>query len=1046
MQHTALKYGFASRGLLVALLALAPLLSSAQTARDDFSAYANDSDGGPAWEPQSAAWEIADGAYTGDSGVALWRAVPFASAMTFACDVTVLELHKGDWLTVGLGLSADDKNYWGLHLVATPEKQGRQHRAEMQESVDGHWLASSEGATLLKRLSGKGDAFNWRTNHPYRMEIILAASTITGRVLDGTNEVVRAVYEFSPDVKAVRTGRPVLRVSGMRARFDNALATVTQTAPEPVVAAPKIPAWTSRPGRALAPASGFFRTAEADGRWWLVDPEGKPFFAVGTDHVNYRAHFCEKLGYAPYSRNVQAKFGSEEAWAVSAIERLKAWGFNELPAGHSSSLRHRGLPHILFASLGQSFARREWICEPIHWTGFPDVFSPRWESHCRFTARKAALSSRGDPWCIGSFIDNELEWYGKKGHLVDEVFQRGPQQPAKLALWQFLLKQFGTVTEVNTRLATRYADEAAFLASTNVPKSSSALTQVRDGFLALIAERYFSVAAKALRDADPDHLVLGCRFAGRTPEPALAAAGKYNDVFTFNTYPRVDFENVWSPDGTGGVVEGVPHELSEYFAVARKPIIITEWSFPALDSGLPCQHGAGMRVDTQTQKAACYRIFANAMADLPFLIGYHYFMWADEPALGISAGFPEDSNYGLVNEKDETYEVLVKAATEVNRAVESRHARSAVSGHLELHSRGNGIEIANTNAMPAYGRARISAAGRSRIEEISLPAGQTKRLPLPSREVACVELQNWDGTKQRAISGQALGPLEVANVSAAPLNGVPVLLDSAKPVAAWLRQLAPGQTAKLPPPSADWTKPDRLDLKTDGVTWSCSRKDGNLFDRIQAGDLDMGRLVFAIHQQADGREQWAECDRLLSLQVQEQPDAWLVEAVVGRGEAGGAGSFRAGVRAAVFKHGGLVLARPLWVENNSARPWKLAEVYWFCRPSIGGSPDDDRTGGVNVPSYYRAAQFWTDAKLGGCFGAVGQSGGWRVSYWKSAATQFHPDARFEVEQELPPGARWTAEATPYLWIFAGRDAAQWRTVAGLARQAGSAVLSGAGAK
>ena len=27
-------------------------------------------------------------------------------------------------------------------------------------------------------------------------------------------------------------------------------------------------------------------------------------------------------------------------------------------------------------------------------------------------------------------------------------------------------------------------------------------------------------------------------------------------------------------------------------------------------------------------------------------------------------------------------------------------------------------------------------------------------------------------------------------------------------------------------------------------------------------------------------------------------------------------------------------------------------------------------------------------------------------------------------------ARWTANDAPYLWIFAGRDAAQWRKVAG----------------
>ena len=688
-----MKRGIARDGRL-AWLAFLPIVlgllqfqALAQNLHDDFSAYSAGSDGSPAWEPGSEDWQMADGAYQCDDGNSLWQAVPFASEIAFACDVTVVDFHGGDWLTAGIGIAADDRNYWALNLVVTPENQGRRHGTELQESVDGYWPAAGAAPTRLKALPGKGQDFDWRTNRTYRLEITLTSAMITGRILDGTNDVAGMGYELTKDVRAVRAGRPFLRVNGMRTRFGNADAVVTQTTQE-TRAAIKIPAWTSHPGRALVKGDGFFRTAEVDGRWWLVDPEGKPFFAVGTDHVNYQAHFCEKLGYAPYHRNVEAKFGSEEAWAANTIERLKAWGFNELPAGHSPSLRHRGLPHMLFGSLGTSFARREWICEPKDWTGFPDVFSPRWESHCRFAAREVVRDSRGDPWCIGTFIDNELEWYGKQGQLVDEVFQRGPQQPAKHALWEWLLQKYGTVSEANNHLATGYADEAGFLASTNVPKPSAALTQVRDGFLALIAERYFSVAAKALREADPDHLVLGCRFAGRVPEPVLAAAGKYDDVFTFNTYPRVDFENAWSPDGTGGAVERVPRELSGYFAVARKPILITEWSFPALDSGLPCQHGAGMRVDTQAQKAACYRIFVNAMADLPFLIGYHYFMWADEPALGISTSFPEDSNYGLVNEKDETYEVLVQAATEANRSAASRHARSAVSGSLGIDCQG----------------------------------------------------------------------------------------------------------------------------------------------------------------------------------------------------------------------------------------------------------------------------------------------------------------------------------------------------------------------
>jgi hypothetical protein len=34
---------------------------------------------------------------------------------------------------------------------------------------------------------------------------------------------------------------------------------------------------------------------------------------------------------------------------------------------------------------------------------------------------------------------------------------------------------------------------------------------------------------------------------------------------------------------------------------------------------------------------------------------------------------------------------------------------------------------------------------------------------------------------------------------------------------------------------------------------------------------------------------------------------------------------------------------------------------------------------VYVPDYYRDSQFWTDSKLGGYFGALGQSDGWLVT-------------------------------------------------------------------
>jgi len=692
-----------------------------QTSREDFSSFVADSDAGSAWEPQATGWNVVEGGYEGTERASVWRAVPWATGVSFACDVTVLEELAGDWLTAGIGLQIDDRNYWALNLVTAPEAQQRKHTTEMQEMLDGVWLAQVQAGARLEMLPIQGSGFQWRLGQTYRLVLNLTATNITGQVYQGTNTISGFGYRLDSPGPAVRMGRPMVCTSGLRARFDNAVVKVSSPASGPPAQPRPAAPWISRPGNALAEDTGFFRTLQVEGRWWLLDPEGKPFFDIGTDHVSYRDHWCEALGYAPYNRNVATKYGSEAAWAETTLARLKSWGFNCLPAGHSPSLRHQGLAHIEFASFGASFARREWICRPVHWTGFPDVFSPRWESHCRILARRLAKNSKADSWCIGTFLDNELEWYGKGGHLVDEVFQLPAHQAAKKALYRWLLQRFQNLTDINSQFGMEYVNEADFLQATNTPPATPALTQTRDGFLEVIAERYFQVASEALRQADPDHLVLGCRFAGQVPGPVLAAAGKFNDVFTLNTYPRVDFENTWLPDGTGGVVERVPQQVSDYYATVQKPMIITEWSFPALDSGLPCKHGAGMRVDTQEQKAACYRIFANMVADLPFMVNYHYFMWVDEPTLSISSTFPEDSNYGLVNEHDEAYALFTKTVTEVNSQAAQRHAQSGSFGLLALTAGRGEVTVQNTNTIGAR-QILVGPAGARSIQ-----CGRTKR-------------------------------------------------------------------------------------------------------------------------------------------------------------------------------------------------------------------------------------------------------------------------------------------------------------------------------
>ena len=103
--------------------------------------------------------------------------------------------------------------------------------------------------------------------------------------------------------------------------------------------------------------------------------------------------------------------------------------------------------------------------------------------------------------------------------------------------------------------------------------------------------------------------------------------------------------------------------------------MLTEFSFKAQDSGLPNTKGAGKAVATQQDRADHFDRYVTALAQMPFLVGYHWFEYCDEPAEGRFDG--ENSNYGLVNITDEPWSVLVERMTQVNGRIEETHRQRA---------------------------------------------------------------------------------------------------------------------------------------------------------------------------------------------------------------------------------------------------------------------------------------------------------------------------------------------------------------------------------
>lgn len=757
------------------------------------------------WRLVGLEWKVERGVCASsdaERAFAILAALPHARKLGIEATVKVAKPVAKEWKVAGLAVVRDERNFWHLAFVEAPESQGRRRYVELCEMLHGTWLAQDEPGSLLEALPAKGPDFRWEYGRSYRLRLELSPGAIVGTVMATDGEVL-ARRGFKLAGRAVVGGRAALTNAGFDVAFDDVAVRSELPMPPPDERKQKVTPYTlagrvAPPAEPRGKATGFFHVGNIEGRWWVFDPKGRPFFIIGTDHANYRVHWCEKLGYAPYHRNMVTLFnGNEDAWAASTAERLVAWGFNSLGANHSPSLRHRGLAWMGFAAFGSGFAGISDICPKTTWTGFPDVFDPRFPRHCELRARRECAPHKLDPWLLGYFLDNELEWFGKEHRpwsLTDEVFKKPPTSHGKQALLAFLKERYPKIEQLNQAWGTKAASYEAIAQATE-PLRHRTERGLRDklDFLALIAEKYFSITAAAIRRHDPNHMVLGCRFAGGLPPGVARAAGKHCDIFSINCYRWVDLE--------GGEVRDFARDLASWHRETGRPLMITEWSFPALDSGLPCKHGAGQRFDTQAQRAMAFTIFQKVLFATPFMVGSDYFMWVDEPALGISSTFPEDSNYGLVDVNNRPYKQLVEAASRLNPRVYDYHSGNTVALKTEIEPKPLRVVVTNSGQVAAQSQLEITVNGRSERRPLRLAAGGKAELPIAGRGVRLVravadpdaalpEVRRSDNTAvflDAAASPSMIAPpkfadelerftLAIANTNDAPATDTPVAL------------------------------------------------------------------------------------------------------------------------------------------------------------------------------------------------------------------------------------------------------------------------------
>jgi hypothetical protein len=448
--------------------------------------------------------------------------------------------------------------------------------------------------------------------------------------------------------------------------------------------------WGGIAGSKFRP-TGYFRAAEHDGVSWLVDPDGGRYLSKGVNTVRLDQDRVRNSERFPYAEACEGKYRSHDAWRSCAAGRLAQWGFNTLGAWSDEAVARAGTVPLAVTpilDLGMSYLWQNNTLPSVPTKQeFPDIFSPGFERHVRSRAREICQPRCREKNILGWFIDNELPW--------------GPDwRGSHELLTLFINLDVGSVGRSAARegLRDRYLDFAKFNCVWHTPGQSwdvfeqltcleppyrrkpayernaedeeavnrtdrnrAAFAADCDAFAALVADRFFALTTAAIKAADANHLVLGCRFAYLPPLGVVEAAGRYSDVISFNCYDRD------------------PGPAARVYAASGKPCLIGEFSFRSNDSGLPNTNGAGPVVASQAERAEGFRNYVITALQQPRMLGYHWFEHADQPAQGRFDG--EDSNFGIVTIDDGIYDELAKAMTSLNGSADDVHAVATCAKH-----------------------------------------------------------------------------------------------------------------------------------------------------------------------------------------------------------------------------------------------------------------------------------------------------------------------------------------------------------------------------
>lgn len=256
--------------------------------------------------------------------------------------------------------------------------------------------------------------------------------------------------------------------------------------------------------------SGFFTLGKRKDHWWLITPDGKPFFSIGLNHLDPAS-----LRY-PENVNIWRKKygGSTLRWIKeSVVPNLAAWGFNSVGWVQEVTVRNwkhsRSFTIDEYRALDMPYCHLLPFTESHQWEQHIDHYdftSEDWKEWCDYVARAHCAELSEEKNLIGYFYSDCPTWT----HTRPKNEWRGPIfDPERL-------------------------------------KSEAGRKE-----LSAFAEAYYRTTHDAIRRHDKHHLILGDRYEANAPIPreVIDAALPFVDVLSFQDFRQpIEHLQQWHAD------------------------------------------------------------------------------------------------------------------------------------------------------------------------------------------------------------------------------------------------------------------------------------------------------------------------------------------------------------------------------------------------------------------------------------------------------------------------------------------------------------------